>query len=110
MEAYRICDKLDLIRPAFEQCQYNMLIRDRFEVEYGELFDKYGMGSTIWSPLAGGLLTGKYNSGDITEGRFKDLQGGPARTFNKYFGPENKEKTMKSFKELEALAKELGGT
>jgi len=59
-----------------------MLVRDKFEVEYGDLFDKYGMGSTIWSPLAGGLLTGKYNSGDITEGRFANLQGLPARTFN----------------------------
>jgi len=47
-----------------------MLIRDRFEVEYGELFDKYGMGSTIWSPLAGGVLSGKYNNGEATEGRF----------------------------------------
>ena len=44
-----------------------MLARERFEVEYGTLFDKEGMGSTTWSPLKGGILTGKYNEG-IPEG------------------------------------------
>jgi len=40
-----------------------MFIRDRFEVEYGYLFDAIGMGATVWSPLRGGILTGKYNNG-----------------------------------------------
>ena len=40
-----------------------MLVRDKLEVEYGELFDNFKMGTTIWSPLAGGILTGKYNNG-----------------------------------------------
>jgi len=87
-----------------------MLVRDRFEVEYGNLFDKYGMGSTVWSPLAGGLLTGKYNNGEATEGRFASLEGMPARTFKKLFAPETKEKGIKMLTELEALAKELGCT
>lgn len=42
-----------------------MIMRERFEKEYGELFDTYKMGSTIWSPLAGGILTGKYNNGEL---------------------------------------------
>jgi len=50
-----------------EQPEYNMLARERFEVEYARLFRDYGYGSTTWSPLASGLLTGKYNDG-IPEG------------------------------------------
>lgn len=47
-------------------------MREKFEVEYGELFDNYGMGSTIWSPLAGGLLTGKYNDGIPKDSRYNN--------------------------------------
>ena len=45
-----------------------MLARERFEKEYRRVFSDYGYGSTIWSPLAGGILTGKYNDGNIPEG------------------------------------------
>jgi voltage-dependent potassium channel beta subunit len=57
----------NLIPPIVEQPQYNMFHRERFENEYLRLFKDYGYGSTIWSPLAGGLLSGKYNHG-IPEG------------------------------------------
>ena len=46
-----------------EQPQYNLLDRERFEVEYAPLYEKYGLGTTIWSPLASGALTGKYLEG-----------------------------------------------
>jgi len=46
-----------------EQPQYNMFERDRFEKEYARLYALMGLGTTIWSPLASGLLTGKYNNG-----------------------------------------------
>jgi aryl-alcohol dehydrogenase-like predicted oxidoreductase len=46
-----------------EQPQYNLLHRERVEQEYAPLYDAYGMGTTIWSPLASGLLSGKYNNG-----------------------------------------------
>ena len=48
-----------------EQPQYNMFHRERFEVEYANLYKKFGLGTTIWSPLASGILTGKYNEGTI---------------------------------------------
>jgi aryl-alcohol dehydrogenase-like predicted oxidoreductase len=57
-----------------EQPQYNLLDRKRFEVEYAPLFENYGMGTTIWSPLASGALTGKYLDG-IPEGSRASLQG-----------------------------------
>jgi len=50
-----------------------MLKRDRMEVEYKTLFDSRGYGTTIWSPLCVGLLSGRYNDGDIPEGRVKEL-------------------------------------
>ena len=46
-----------------EQPQYNMLVRERFEKEYAPLYEKHHLGTTIWSPLASGLLTGKYSNG-----------------------------------------------
>ncbi len=62
-EAHLVAEKYNLIGPLMEQPQYNMMHRQRFEVEYYRLFRDWGMGSTIWSPLASGLLSGKYNNG-----------------------------------------------
>jgi len=67
-EAISICERLKLVKPVVEQPQYNLLNRTRFECEYGRLFEKTGYGTTIWSPLCGGLLTGKYLSGEAKEG------------------------------------------
>jgi len=62
-EAWEIADKLHLIGPCAEQPQYNMLHRTRFELEYSRLYKPpIGYGTTIWSPLASGLLTGKYSN------------------------------------------------
>ena len=67
-EAFWIAQHLGLEPPQFEQPQYNMLTRDRFETEYHPLYKHpYNLGTTIWSPLASGILTGKYNDG-IPEG------------------------------------------
>ncbi|KAG6813710.1 hypothetical protein H0H92_008118 [Tricholoma furcatifolium] len=66
-EAYHVADKLNLMGPIAEQCQHNMFHRERPEKEYEPLYRKYGLGTTTWSSLAAGLLTGKYNDG-IPEG------------------------------------------
>jgi voltage-dependent potassium channel beta subunit len=63
-EAYRIARQLQLVPPTMEQPQYNMFHRDRVEKEFESLSDDIGLGLTTWSPLASGLLTGKYNEGD----------------------------------------------
>lgn len=62
MEAYSIARQYGLTPPTMEQPQYNMFHRDKFEVEYSRLYSEIGLGTTIWSPLASGLLTGKYNN------------------------------------------------
>jgi voltage-dependent potassium channel beta subunit len=67
--AIEIAEKHHLHKPVMEQPQYNMLVRDRFEKEYARLFKDYGYGSTTWSPLASGLLTGKYNEGIPADSR-----------------------------------------
>lgn len=59
-QAHTIAERHHLVAPTMEQPHYNMLHRKRFESEYAILFARYGMGTTIWSPLASGLLTGKY--------------------------------------------------
>jgi voltage-dependent potassium channel beta subunit len=59
-EAFKIAKELNLTPPSMEQPEYNMFKRDKLEVEYLSLFEKEKMGTTIWSPLASGLLTGKY--------------------------------------------------
>ncbi len=64
MEAHLVAKENHLIAPAVEQPQYNMFVRDKMEVEYAQLFKNIGMGTTIWSPLASGVLTGKYNTND----------------------------------------------
>ena len=61
--AIEIAERHHLHKPVMEQPEYNMLARERFENEYARVFRQYGYGSTTWSPLASGLLTGKYNTG-----------------------------------------------
>ena len=61
--AYEIAERHHLHKPVMEQPQYNMLERKRVEVEYRRLYEDLGLGTTIWSPLASGVLTGKYLDG-----------------------------------------------
>jgi len=63
MEAHMFAEKNHLIGPSVEQPEYNLFHRDKMESEFLKIFRDVGMGSTIWSPLASGLLTGKYNNG-----------------------------------------------
>ena len=62
-EAYEIAEKFNLTPPTMEQPEYNLFNRGKIEKDYLSLYKKYGLGTTIWSPLASGLLTGKYNHG-----------------------------------------------
>lgn len=73
-EAHEVAYRLGLEPPTMEQPQYHMFHRERVEVEYHPLYEKYGLGTTIWSPLASGILTGKYNEG-IPEDSRVNLEG-----------------------------------
>jgi aryl-alcohol dehydrogenase-like predicted oxidoreductase len=63
MEAYSVARQYGLIPPTMEQPQYNLLHRYRVEQEYRRLYDTIGLGTTVFSPLAAGLVTGIYNDG-----------------------------------------------
>jgi len=87
VEAIELAERHHLHKPVMEQSQYNMLTREKVEKEYAPIFRNYHYGETIWSPLASGLLTGKYNDGipegsrgalpgyDWLKGRFTDPDG-----------------------------------
>jgi voltage-dependent potassium channel beta subunit len=72
--AWDIADRHHLHKPVMEQPQYNILTRERVEKEYKRLYEDIGLGTTIWSPLASGLLTGKYLNG-VPEGSRATLPG-----------------------------------
>ncbi len=74
MEAIAVAKQYNLIGPTMEQPQYNLVERNKLENEYLHLFKEHGLGTTIWSPLASGLLSGKYTTGDTKNTRL-ELQG-----------------------------------
>ncbi len=76
MQVYSVARQYNLIPPTMEQPQYNMLHRERVEKEYARLYSEIGLGTTVWSPLASGLLTGKYNDG-VMEKIGSILDAGP---------------------------------
>ena len=103
--AHRIARANHLVPPQMEQPQYNLFHRERVEVEYAPLYRELGIGTTIWSPLASGLLTGKYNDGIPAGSRF-DTPGYEwlQRSVLESDGPARIEKV----KRLAAVARELG--
>src|SRR5436190_4238029 len=74
MAAWQIAERHHLHKPVMEQPQYNLLHRERVEKEYARLYRDIGLGTTIWSPLASGMLTGKYNDG-IPQGSRGTIKG-----------------------------------
>ena len=74
MEAHRVASQLNLIGPTMEQSQYNLFEREKIEKEFLNIYRTVGLGTTIWSPLASGLLTGKYNDG-VPKGSRLTLEG-----------------------------------
>ena len=86
-----------------------MLARERFEKEYRGIFSDYKHGSTIWSPLAGGILTGKYNDGNIPEGSRFEKHKELDILLKMYFGDESKKKeTLVKLNKIGEIAKKHG--
>ena len=108
-EATLIAEKYGLIAPVAEQPQYNAFHRERFEVEYAPLFQQFEYGTTIWSPLASGLLTGKYNDGIPTDSRFATNKSFFQDTVKELQSDAGKAKIEK-VRKLTKVAEKLGGT
>ncbi len=101
--AYEIAERHHLHKPVMEQPQYHLLHRKRVEQEYARLYDEIGLGLTTWSPLASGLLTGKYRSGSAPAGS----RGAMDSTAFLREGLLSAERNA-AVAQLEPLAKELG--
>jgi len=107
LDAYHIARRERLIPPLMEQPQYNLLHRDRVEREYAPLYERIGLGTTIWSPLASGLLTGKYNDG-IPPGTRSTLEG--YEWLQSRLAGENVEEKIEKVRRLTMIAEELDCT
>ncbi len=105
-EAYEFAHANHLTPPTMEQPQYNLLDRQRFEVEYAPLYEKYGLGTTTWSPLASGALTGKYLEG-VPEGSRASLPGYEWLRERMVESDRGQER-MQRVRELMPVAEELG--
>ena len=104
MEAHRVANQHHLIPPTMEQPQYNMFDRFKMEQDYLPVFKNVGLGTTIWSPLAAGFLTGKYNDG-FPEGSRLAIKG-----FEWLRDRWMQEDRIKKVKQLTELAKELNAS
>ncbi len=102
MEAHMVAQRYNLIGPTMEQPQYNMLHRAKVEVEFAQIYKTVGLGTTIWSPLASGILTGKYNDGFPNETRL-GIEG-----MEWLKDQALVEENLKKVKKLTVFAKELG--
>jgi voltage-dependent potassium channel beta subunit len=102
--AWDIADKHHLRKPVVEQPQYNLLERRKVEQEYARLYEDIGLGTTIWSPLAAGLLTGKYLDG-VPEGSRATLEG-----YEWLAGMLTNEKANARVRAMKVVADELGCT
>jgi len=107
-EATQIAERYNLVAPIAEQPQYNAFHRERFEIEYAPLFDQFKYGTTTWSPLASGLLTGKYNNGIPEDSRFATNKSFFEGTIKSLKEPEGQAKIEK-VKQLTKIAEKLGG-
>jgi voltage-dependent potassium channel beta subunit len=105
MAAISVAKEYKLIGPTMEQPQYNMFERTKLEKDYLLLFRDHGLGTTIWSPLSSGLLTGKYNNSNPTDTRLgiEGMEWLRDRTLGD-------QARLEKVKKLDALAKELGST
>lgn len=104
MEAHMVAKQYNLIGPTMEQPQYNMLHRQKVELEFDQIYKTVGLGTTIWSPLASGILTGKYNDGMPEKTRLS-MEG------LEWLKDVNLvEEKLAKVKKLTKLAKEIGTT
>lgn len=102
-QAWEIADRRNLRKPQMEQPQYNLLFRDRVEKEYQRLYSDIGLGLTTWSPLASGILSGKYAKG-IPAGSRLSLPG------YEWLKDRFPQEVLSSVAALEPIARDLGGT
>ncbi|WIJ24915.1 potassium channel beta subunit family protein [Devosia sp. RR2S18] len=104
-EAWAVAKDLKITPPVMEQPQYNLFVREKVEGDYLPLYDLMGLGTTIWSPLASGALTGKYNDGIPEDSRF-NLPG--YEWLKKEWTSEAGQGKLAKIRQLADLGKQIG--
>ena len=107
LRAHVIAREWHLVPPTMEQPQYHMFEREKIEREFAPLYEKVGLGTTVWSPLASGLLTGKYNDGDPGDTRISM----PTYSWlREQFETDEARRRLENVKQLARVASDLGVT
>lgn len=106
--AHGIAARLNMVGPLMEQPGYNLLNRNKVEGEFALLYENYGLGLTIFSPLKTGILTGKYNDGIPEDSRYKNATDGFSSNRAKAYGDEQWQKDIEMTKKLQPIAEKLG--
>ena len=104
-EAWAVAKDLKITPPQMEQPQYNLFERQKIEVEYAPLYDLMGLGTTVWSPLKAGVLTGKYNNGFPADSRM-NLPG--CEWLKAEWDSEEGERQIAKVRQLSVFADEVG--
>lgn len=107
-QAWRYADKLGLIGPVMEQPAYNMLTRDKVETEYAHLYRETGLGLTVFSPMKGGVLSGKYKDGIPDDSRYAQTQLEFIKGHWKRTGKEKWDDWVDKANKLAPIAESLG--
>ncbi|KXN66300.1 Aldo/keto reductase [Conidiobolus coronatus NRRL 28638] len=108
-EAHVVAQRLGLEGPVMEQPQYNIFEREKVEKEYLPIYENFGLGTTTWSPLAFGVLTGKYIDGIPEGSRFDGAKGISKIHYDWFDNPEGREKIQK-VRKLVPVAEKIGCT
>ncbi|EME45101.1 hypothetical protein DOTSEDRAFT_23182 [Dothistroma septosporum NZE10] len=106
--AHHVATRLNLVAPIMEQPQYNLLVRERCEKEYALLYEEYNLALTPFSPLKGGILTGKYNNGIPEESRFAKSDDNFVKSMRQRFGTDDWQAEAKKVASLRPIADKLG--
>ncbi|KXN66298.1 voltage-dependent potassium channel, beta subunit [Conidiobolus coronatus NRRL 28638] len=108
-EAHTVAQRLGLEGPVMEQPEYNLFNREKIEKEYLPIFENFGLGTTIWSPLAFGILTGKYNDG-IPEGSRASAKEGWGKMIGERLNTDEGRAKIEKVRKLAPIADKLGCT
>ncbi|KAK5077994.1 hypothetical protein LTS08_003164 [Lithohypha guttulata] len=106
--AWACAERLNLIGPVMEQPQYNLLAREKVEKEFALLYEYYGLGLTIFSPLKTGILTGKYNDGIPDDSRYASAKDAFSSNKAKSYGDATWQHDIEQTKKLQPIAEKLG--
>lgn len=107
-QAWRFADKLGLVGPVMEQPSYSMLERAKVEREFAHLYREVGLGLTVFSPMAQGILSGKYKDGIPADSRFAQTNNALIRKLLQSWGEEKWESVLQRVNKLEGIANRLG--